>query len=189
MKNGFELLKTRTIEEKLNISEFEKKFNFSLPPLYKLFLATFHLGENSLKRETFLNPKYNEEYIISAPLYFPLKDDDLWFLSISHFDTLEEVYHNWESYMKHEQQWEEYGFLKIAGIGRGGGLFIGTRPENSDKIFEVVWDFDEPYFEVCENIFSLVRGLVLTEVEETLPDGFLRSDLYKNFGEKFWRVE
>jgi len=189
MTNGFELLKTRKIDNQLNISEFENKFGFSMPPLFKMFISTFELGPDTFKREMFLNPLRDEKYIISAPLYYPLQDDEKWFLSISNFDNIEKIYQDWNSFVKNEKEWLEYGFLRIADIGQGGGLFIGTRPENVDQIFQVVWDREENYFKVTESIFELVRGFELTEVDEILPDGFLKSQLYKNFGEDFWRIK
>lgn len=185
---GFQLLKTRKVEEKIDLQKIEDQFGFSLPPLYRLFVSTFHLGKGTFEREVFLNPLRNELYDFKAPLYYPLEADEKWFLSVSYFDTIEQIYMDWSTYMKKEKEWMEYGFIRIAGIGQGGGLFIGTRPENVDVVFEVIWDFEEPYFKVADNILELMKGFTFTENNKPLADGFLSNQLYKQWDENFWRV-
>lgn len=51
MKRGFELFKTKNQNEKINLLEYDNKFGFQLPPLFKIFIETFETGEESLKRE------------------------------------------------------------------------------------------------------------------------------------------
>jgi len=188
LASGFRLFKTRKVEEQINLKVIEAQFGFSLPPLYKLFVSTFHLGKNSFKQESFLNPKQNDYYNFQAPLYYPLKDNEKWFLSVSYFDSIEQICRDWESYMRNEKEWTDFGFLRIAGIGQGGGLFVGTRSENADVIYEVVWDWEEPYYKVADNIFELIKGFTYTDSDKLLADGYSRSQLYKNWGEDFWRV-
>jgi hypothetical protein len=188
MQRGFELLQTRELGEQSSVLSYEKQFNFKLPPLYKLFIDIFITGDNSFKTEYFLNPKRNEKYILNAPLYEPLKDNEKWFLSITKLDEIEKVYNDWNSYLKNEKEWDVFKLLKIADTGQGGGLFVSTQTKDLDVIYQVVWDWDEPYFKVAENIFELVKGFVLPEIKDPLFDGYTVSQLYKNFGEDFWRI-
>ena len=56
MKIGFELFKTRTLEEKIDIAALEEKYEIYLPDLYKLFISTFHpeIKKSSLNYEVIL---------------------------------------------------------------------------------------------------------------------------------------
>jgi len=188
MKRGFELVKTRKLINKIDFLEIESKLGYSLPPLYKLFIQNFETGKNSFVNDLFLNPKRNENYILNAPLYEPLKDNEKWFLSISYFDDINKVVNDWGSYLCNEKEWDDFKFLRIADIGQGGGLFVSTRKEDLDVIYQVVWDWDEPYFKVADNIFELIKGFVLTDVSGDIADDYNTSQLYKNYGEDFWRV-
>lgn len=188
MKRGFELIKSKQFSDKINIKEIENQLGFNLPPIYKLFLENFETGKGSFFNDVFLNPKQNEKYILNAPLYEPLKDNEKWFLSISNFDDIDKVANDWKSYLCHEKEWAEFKFLKIAEIGQGGGLFISTRNEDLDTIYQVVWDWEEPYFKVADNIFELVKGFVIHDIKGIIADNYNTSQLYKNYGEDFWRV-
>ncbi len=188
MQRGFELLETRKFGESLNVEEVEKQFGFTLPPFYRLFIETFETGTKSLKSECFFNPKRNEKYILTAPLFEPLKDNEKWFLSISSFFSIQEIFNDWNSYLKNEKEWDEFKFLRISDIGQGGGLFVSTRPVDVDVIYQVVWDWEEPYFKVADNIFEFIKGFTLPPATNPLPENYETSQLYKNYGEDFWRV-
>lgn len=188
LKRGFELLKTRKQDERIDIDALESTYNFTLPPLYKLFVSTFHLGENCMDFERFYSPEYKDHYAAAEISYSPLADGDEP-LDISSFTEIEEVLEKWDKSFKVEPEWEKWGFLFIASIGMGGGLYVGTREENRDKIFRVVWDWDDPYQEICDNIFELVRGLEGTyDPDEVLPGNVTHDRLYKNFGDEYWNV-
>jgi hypothetical protein len=189
MKRGFELLKTKNQNEKINFSDYEDKFGFLLPPLFKLFMETFYTGDRSFNWEYFYNPKWNENYVLNAPLYEPLKDDEKLFLSISGVKDLDVIFDEWNSFLKYEKEWSDFNFLQIASIGQGGGLFVSTRNEDKDVIYQVIWDGDEPYYKVTDNIFELIRGLVLPEITNLLPDGYSVNQLYKKYGDNFWSVD
>jgi hypothetical protein len=188
MRTGFQLIKTRQLSDRVRILEIENQLGFSLPPLYKLFIENFEIGKNSFVNDVFLNTKRNENYLLNAPLYEPLKDNEKWFLSISYFDDINKVVNDWKSYLCYEKEWLEYRFLRIADIGQGGGLFVSTKDEYLDEIYQVVWDWEEPYFKVADNIFELVKGFVMPDLTGIIADNYQTSQLYKNYGEDFWRV-
>lgn len=188
MKRGFELIRTRELTDKIIITEKENQLGFTLPPLYKFFIEHFQTGKGSFINDFFLNPKRNENYIINTPLYEPLKDNEKWFLSISYFNDIDKVVNDWKSFLCHEKEWSEFKFLRIADIGQGGGLFVSTRKEDLDVVYQVVWDWEEPYFKVADNIFELVKGFVMCDIKGVIADNYNTSQLYKKFGEDFWRV-
>ncbi|MFC3812135.1 SMI1/KNR4 family protein [Lacihabitans lacunae] len=188
MRKGFELIRTRELTDKINITETEKQLGFSLPPLYKFYIEHFKTGKGSFFNDFFLNSKRNEKYLLNTPLYEPLKDNEKWFLSISYFDDIDKVANDWKSYLCHEKEWSKFKFLRIADIGQGGGLFVSTKNEDLDVIYQVVWDWEEPYFKVADNIFELVKSFVLPDIKGILADNYHASKLYKNYEEDFWRV-
>jgi hypothetical protein len=188
MRQGFELIKTREISNIKQIIEIENQLGFDLPPIYKFFIEYFETGKGSFSNDFFLNPKRSEKYILNAPLYEPLKDNKKWFLSVSYFDDIDKVANDWKSYLCHEKEWTEFKFLRIAEIGQGGGLFVSTRKEDLDVVYQVVWDWEEPYFKVAGNIFELVKGFIMPNINGVIADNYNTSQLYKNYGEDFWRV-
>lgn len=189
MKRGFELLTTREPDEKVDFEKLEAELGFAFPPLFKLFHATFRSGEKyPLKCDYYLHPGFDDLYYCSGPLYKPLEDSSHWFLSVSFFDEPAQIVHNWKSWLAEENDWIEFGLLRIAEIGRGGGLFVGTRGEMSDAIYEVVWDNSEPYFKVADNMFEFIKGFEQVNAEPVMHTGIRLDQLYKNFGDTFWRV-
>lgn len=188
MRKGFELIRTRGLSDKIKITEIENQLGFTLPPKYRLFIEHFETGKGSFINDVYLNPKRNENYILNAPLYEPLNDNEKWFLSVSNFDNIDKVANDWKSYLCHEKEWIEFKFLRIADIGQGGGLFVSTRNEDLDAIYQVVWDWEEPYFKVVDNIFELVKGFIMPDINGAIQDNYNTSQLYKNYGDDFWRV-
>lgn len=188
MKRGFELIKTREHSNKVKILEVENQIGFSLPPLYRFFIDIFETGSNnSFKCEMYYDPSFKEYYYATGVTYEPLRDNEKWFLSVSNFENIDKVANDWKSYLCNEKEWIEFKFLKIADIGQGGGLFVSTRKEDLDVIYQIVWDWDEPYFKVADNIFELMKGFI-EYIPDTLQTGVQKSQLYKKYGEDFWRV-
>lgn len=188
LKSGFELLKTRRQDDRIDVDALEAEYGFTLPPLYKLFVSTFHLGERCFHCEEFHNPTYNDTTGSVYIDYYPLSHDIRNKLDVSALYSINMVLQDWQYVFKQEYEWQEYGLLKIGDIGRGGGLHVGTRGDMQDKIYRVVWDWDEPYDLICDNIFELVRGFRAIEMEE--PDKNVTYDqLYKNWGDEYWRIK
>jgi hypothetical protein len=184
MSSAFKFLKPRSLKEQIDISALETKYSIYLPPVYKLFASTFHLGSDNFRLDQFYHPEYKDYYACGYTEYTPLHDSRP--LLITHFESLEELFPIWE-YSKEEKEWTDFKFLRIADIGVGGGLFLGTQGDMADCIYRVVWDWDEDYEKITNNIFEFVRGLELVEDESYLY-GFRYSQLFKNWGDEFWHV-
>ena len=56
-----------------------------------------------------------------------------------------------------------------------------------DKIYLVVWDWDKDYQYVANNIWEYYSGLKIIEDFSNMGK-YEYSQLYKNWGEDFWRV-
>ncbi|RBL89993.1 hypothetical protein [Chitinophaga flava] len=189
MRSGFELFKTRKQEESIDIATLEQQYGIQLPPLYKLFVSTFHLDRKVLAGERYFDTTIQNYREAAMVAYYPLLNDPEKVLDISLMYDLEFNLIMWQNNYQREPEWMDYGFFKITDIGMGGGLYVGTRDENKDKIFRIVWDWDEPYDEICDNIFELVRGLTLVYDPNDPPHGITSYDqLYKNWGDEYWQI-
>lgn len=78
--------------------------------------------------------------------------------------------------------------LRIAGIGRGGAIFVGYGKQNLDEIILHLWEEDPGYEKLANNIFDFVNDIVSEPLSEEDYPEINYSDLYKNWGEDFWRV-
>lgn len=189
MRAGFQLFRTRKQHESIAIDALEEQYNIALPPLYKLFVSTFFPGTEAPIEEQYYWPAYQQHRSAATVIYSPLYDNQERALYLGGLEILEMALASWKN-NQNEPEWAEYGFFRIGYIGMGGGLYVGTREENRDKIFRVVWDWDEPYDEICDNIFELVRGLEQVYDPNDPPVGVTTYDqLYKNWGDEYWQIK
>ncbi|MFB6456689.1 hypothetical protein ACE38W_15560 [Chitinophaga sp. Hz27] len=187
MKAGFELFKTRRYDAGLDIAALEAQYNIELPSLYKLFVSTFHLEDYPPSTEKYFVPGEERHHYAGDIAYMPLYDDMENRLHL----TLNTLAYSLSAHKSiiNEVEWQEYGFFRIGEIGMGGGLYVGTRAENRDRIFRIRWDWPQDYDDICDNIFELVRGLILI-YDPNDPPLHLNSydQLYKNWGDDHWQA-
>ncbi|MBV8252028.1 MAG: hypothetical protein JO154_05425 [Chitinophaga sp.] len=189
MKAGFELFKTRRHDDRIDIAALEAQYNIQLPPLYKLFASTFHLDDYPPFTDQYYVPHLDQYRYTGDIAYLPLYDDEENRLHLL-LDNIEYALRTHKNCFATEVEWQKFGFFRIGGIGMGGGLFVGTREENNDRIFRVRWDWPQEYDDICDNIFELVRGLTMI-YDPNDPPAFISSydQLYKNWGDEFWRIK
>ena len=182
---GLELFKSKSKDS--NYEELKKIFDFSSIPLFKLFISSFELGVSNLKRHQFLDTKFNNVVPCSSVLIQSERISGEYFFS--GFFNENELMNDWESYSIDSHEFLEYGLIRIGDIGIGGGIFIGTKDEKKDKIYLVNWGEDEDYTLLADNIFEFARSLVVVLDKSNMESGIEYSQLYKNWGEDFWRVK
>jgi hypothetical protein len=182
MKQGFELLRIRSIDDTLEIKSYEKN-GLLLPPIYKVFVQSFE-PDFAVNTERFLHPQWGDVVDLTIIQYLPLPElimvYELFTLEKS-FDVLQSVYQNNEEVMR----------LKLLPIGEcalNGMLMLGTDQNNQDQIF-----FEQPHGEqritlIADNIFKFMRGIRQLPDEKGNIGRYTYSQLYKNWGEDFWRV-
>ena len=141
MRTGFQILRTRRIDEFYSLDDLETKFSVQFPPIFTLFMETFELS---------LLP--SKKFIA----YFP--DEEVGFAEFN-----SDMHKNISVYLS-EPSYCEKGMLPIASSGiHSGGICIGLHGSERDKIF-----LSEParmkYRLLDDNIFEFVRGLI--EVED-----------------------
>lgn len=180
IKRGFELLKTRSLNEKVNIEDIENKYDIKLPPLYNLFASTFKVGESE-SNVAYILPDNIKQYCAGIVYESEkINSDEVMF---DNFLTVESTISSFDA----DDDWLEMGYLPIATCGHGGMILIGTQGEMKDLIF--LQDSAQMIKMLNVNIFDFVRSLVLLEVSEEELIGDTRySQLYKKWRETFWRV-
>lgn len=187
MKKGFEVIKTRPINENVNIGILEEEYSIKLPMLYRVFCQYFQGGD-------FASEMYQvdgkQDLAYCAGTYYEPKGKGDFNIGITSIYTLQEVFDKRAKLFGYGDEDIERGLLRIADIGMGGGLFVGTMGDENDKIILCIWDNDPPYEIIADNIFHFIQGLVMDNIpEDELIQGVQHSDLYKNWGEDFWRVK
>jgi hypothetical protein len=179
MKKGFELLKSRGLDNPINVEELEVKYGIKLPPLYKLFVESFILGENQIKEERIISSDSEYGYQLMGCIYEPLQE-----ASIIMFSKIENVI---ALSVKGEiTLWHDY--LPIGAPCFNGAIVVGIKGEDKDKIFLHDIEIEPALSFLASNIFEYVRGLILINNSFHLGTKFDPSKIFKNWGEDFWRV-
>jgi hypothetical protein len=186
IENGFGLLKTRLASETIDVEGFEFKYKLSLPPLYRLFVKTFHLGE--FKNEKFFHPDLDDLFYCAGPYYYP-KGNGAENIGITGLFNLEEVFENWHQKYGYGDETMELGLIRIASLGIDGGLFVGNKENNLDVIILEYWDKETQFEILAENIFEFMQGMVLATDSEKLAGDIKFENLYKNWGDPHWLVK
>jgi hypothetical protein len=180
MISPFSLLVSRTNED-FNI-ELEKDHNDgpNLAPIYKIFCSCFILGEAGVIRQQYFDEKFNDYFDIYSYNFYHNEEN----VGFSHFVPLEKATEIYNGNMLADMHYD-MKLLPFAS-GDGNGIFVCLDFENLDKIF---WDRgDGEPVAIANNAFEFVKNIqVKTVAEEFLYNGVKHAQLYKKFGENFWR--
>lgn len=180
MKTGLALLKGRQLRDNINVSDLEKKYNFNLSPLYKIFVETFYLGEEHIYREKFYSEKFNDYFDCSTYIFMPNKD-----VGFIHFVDIEKAFEIYSFGGLSDLDYQK-NFFPV-GVSDGNGLYLGTVGNDIDKIFFDDTDGTPPKV-IANNIFEFLRGIEVRELDEKFLVGNAKySQLYKRWRENFWR--
>ena len=182
MKKGIELFKSEIYTGK-KTTEFEKTVGLKLPVLFKYFCEMFELGQ-----ECFLNAKRSFDDIllpITSVNYVDLKENIN--LRISHFYELKELQSRWKEDIEFSEWFKTRNLLPIAYEEINlGQIFISLSQNDFGNIWYIGgYENDKPIY-LSKNIFEFASKLVETEIND---EDFKNKQVYKNWGEDFWRVK
>lgn len=179
MKRGIELLKSKKESDLIDIQLLEKKHNLNIPLLYKIFIDNFSTNENGISHEVFFHPEFNDERYISYYTFINKPE-----INFSGFNSVK----NSILFSKDIEGKDDIDYLTI-GHCSVGGVLLGLKNENRDKIFYYDPDgYPETHIEIANNIFEFIKNIEEVLQPEEYLDGVKYSQLYKNWGEDFWRV-
>jgi len=155
MKTGFEFIKSRKLEETINLTNIEQLFNFTFPPIFKIFVENFHFSSKGLQVDKHIDDLRGFEVPSEAIIYSPSKD---WAnpIYIDQFRELEEILSGFEE----EDDWIVKGLINIGYTSIGSRICLGCLQSNQDQVWEVNDDsvFENKYSFLAENIFVFIRG-------------------------------
>lgn len=165
--------------------ELEKELGIQFPPLYFNFFATFKVGKNALNFGNFFHPKWNN-ISSSGTITFPQKkiDRSIW---VNEFHDAPYIQRLRENDIE-DDVLQENDLIRIGCIGIGGGLCLGLKNELKDKICVWIWDDEEPFVVLSNNILEFISKLEFIEGDLNLPEGAIHGKFYKKWEENFWRL-
>ena len=186
--NYLELFKIRPIEQQdiiiRKIISIEKELSLKLPPILSAFFQTFEF-ENSIKGELV----YYKESISSLSSfmegYFLFEED----IAFYNFFQIEEIAKNMHIvYNKEDEIWDKQ-VIAIAECAFQGFLLIGVGNTNKDEVY-IEYATETPRITyLCGNILDFFRHyIVKPDAMSMQRNKFRLSQLYRNWGEDFWRV-
>ena len=186
MKFGFEILNKASSTQQQKIKVVEDQIKFNLPPCYKMFCKIFELGK--FKYEMFTKSGTGQDLDYCSQVFYMPKGKHDNNIGITGMDNLETVSYNWLNMIGYGENDIERNLLRIAGIGRGGGVFVGYGKQNLDEIILHLWDEDPGYEKLADNIFDFISDIISEPLSLNDYPKINYSNLYKNWGEDFWRV-
>jgi hypothetical protein len=189
-RTGLEFFYSRPISEKVDFSELENLCGFLFPPMYKLFISSFIVGERNLQLEQYINERGDK---INYPPMGCVFQAHRGLESFNGFNNIEElIKFNSDYYLFVE---EDASLIRIGSTNVSAiNILLGVGKENFDEIWVEDWDLgkcieDGSIIKIADNIFEFTRSLIKSEYnEENLPIDSLYARLYKNWNEEYWQV-
>jgi hypothetical protein len=186
-REGLELLKKRTETSKdlvklINITEIPQKF--------ALFLNHYKVGDGSYISK-YLKYK-NDDYVLNRLIMFDneILEGEEYYAVIDYIYEYEKLIEEYGKYKNKVENWNKEGFMQIGIMYWGDVLLLGVEEDKKDEIWRygnglvntVLSKLDNNIFD----FFSRLKSAVDTETLEEL--NINTSQLYRNWGEDFWRV-
>lgn len=181
MKTGLELLKSK-IYTGNRTAGFEQVLGINLPELFKFYCEMYELGQ-----ECFQNAKRSFDDILLPITSVEYVDQNLNIhLRISHFYDLQELQSRWKEDIQFSDWYKTRSLLPIAYEEVNlGQIFISLSQNDIGRIWYIgAYENDKPIY-LTSNIFEFVSKLFETEIND---EDFKNKQVYKNWGEDFWRV-
>lgn len=180
--SGFDAL--YSAKGNFDFNKFEKEHSLKFPATYQIFVNSYKLGVDSLRKEYY----WNSAKELRSPLLSYYFGEGKSFMSIEDFIDMPQAVELRKTDAD-EFSDENLGLMRIAftNDAGGGGFYIGLKENNFGKIYKASWDFldeDGGFLEIATDIFGFVK-----ELKSSLCDfnGVDLSKIHKNWNEDFWR--
>jgi len=149
MINGLDLLKSRSLKEKLDFSAIEESYTVLIPPILKVFLNSFEWDKILVDGKEF---HYYPE-LSGGEVTFPFTDGIEGSLKSTVNSSDEEIINR---------------KLILIATNRYG-FYVGTLDEERDKILTKTKSTEGSFKVVADNIFEFLRGITdnLSDVADT----------------------
>ena len=180
------------IERRQQIEELEKELGYLIPVSLKAFYLMYqvndflkygkgdHLRFNYLVLNNLTNYKSDMALLVSN-----LRDEGYDPSTFFEFRFIKSVI---RSFFNDGYSLYENDYIFVGETSWHFPLMIGINEDNSDKVYVYNLDKDKLIF-IADNIFEYLMNIELDFSNNyNLPEGKTVNDLYKNWGEDFWRV-
>jgi len=179
MKQGLALLTSRSIDDELDIESLEKEYQIQIPPIFRIFSASYALQEEGLYADRVMVGNGSEVFL-NYFVYEPNPD-----IMFAGFNDLKFAL----SIMEDDEIWENNGYIPIGACGFNGAILLGTKNGEEDKIILLDYDDDSSLTVIAYDIFQFVRGLQLVlETDNIKTHQIDLKKLYKKWDETIWRI-
>ena len=178
---GLEALIPYNADEDIDFEYYENKYSVKIPNSYKQFLCLYKTGKNSLKHELLLIEK--DFFVPLVSYHHEDKEGD--YVCLMDFFSLEDslCFRSSDIDIIQENHLGLMRIMPISDVG-GGGIYLGMNKDNEGKIYKLSYMMSEPIF-LATDIFEFVRGI---KSIFNSGMGIKPEQLYKNWGEDFWRI-
>jgi len=184
--NYLDLLKTNRDNSIIDkqIDSFEKSKGIVLPKVFKSLILLYDLSKIGTEK---LLSYYDSNYDAILQLYEAknIKDQNI---SIERWFNLDEIMEQMEMIYTEDDKDIKEDFLAIGESFDQGIILLGIKEHNLDEIFIESSLSELRIKKVNSNIFDFLYDFKITPIESYLPSGVKLKDLYKNWGEDFWRI-
>jgi hypothetical protein len=184
--NGLNLYPLRSLNETI-----KGVANITLPPIYTSFLSLFQVGKDQkMLAQVYLDERYNEKLGVARCVNEKYPDNVFLgslYLPEESVEITSRIYDANDSI--HDQD------LFLIGEDASGHNFfmVGTGEFNNDQIFIESTDLSFPDGEritkLFDDVYQFIGSFLIVEIESGIGYGVEYEQLYKNWGEDFWRVK
>lgn len=190
MKQGLSLLRQREVNsissELHSIMQIE-----DIPPIFKLFISTYNLGYEMLLTERVKRNNLELEFFTKVILFENyLINNEEYNATIDLVFNIPDLIIEYNKFINIEDNWHKEGLMKVGLLFHGDVLLVGISQEKKDEIWRYGNGLLQTTFcKLDNNIFSLFSRLKQDIDGEQLEYLNVKEpNLYKNWGEDFWRV-
>lgn len=192
MKKGLEILESRSLDDKISFNSIETSLGIKMPPNLRLFHESFVVPK-SLGTKYFENSNGELKPFISLK-YQGYSKEYLGINEIINFENLLKAPLAYQDYIEYDKpdgdlnNFYEYQLLPICNCEQynrhGGGIGIGTKGTDIDKVILLRNESDANKEVIAENVFELIRG-----IEEFIAWDVDLSKLSKSYNQEHWVME
>ncbi len=161
-----------------------------IPPLYQHFLSNYKLGVEEIQKQKLFYD--NHLMTLTCIGFLTTITDRLYENSIYYFFLEDEILEELYKYLNNPLDYHLEGFILIGRFDIADSILLGIEGERLDEIWSLNGDlgYDRPDIQmISKDIFSFFRLCKEELIEMNLKmRGINASQLYRNWGEDFWRV-